>query len=62
MRVELWNSVYENNWNISIQEHDTLTHFKPMLHFNTPWKYQKTGGISIVEIDPKKLNLELNAC
>ena len=21
-----------------------LTHFQPMLYFNTPWKHQKTGG------------------
>ena len=40
MRVALLcNSVYENNWNIATHEYDTLTYFKPILYFNTPWKY-----------------------
>ena len=24
-----------------------LTHFQPMFHFHTPWKYQKTEGCLI---------------
>ena len=46
MRVELLcNSVRENNWNIATHEQDTLTHFKSILYFNTPWKYQQTGAL-----------------
>ena len=36
--IELRESIYENNYFI------WLTYFKPMLHFSTPWKRQKTRG------------------
>ena len=41
----LCGSVHENNWNITTYEQDTLTHFKPMLYFNTPSKVQKNRAL-----------------
>ena len=45
MWIELRNSAYGNNWNILTHEQNTLTRFKPILYFNTPLKYQKTGAL-----------------
>ena len=37
-----------------------LTHFRPMFHFYTPWKYQKTSGgltfLGCIEMDWNGLN------
>ena len=52
-RIKLCNSEYEKNQISTIHDQDTLTKFKPMLHFNIPWMHKKRCGISIEEIDPK---------
>ena len=31
-----------------------LTHFRPMFHFNTPWKHQKSSGLLMSSGDIKK--------
>ena len=43
--IKLFNSVYENNQNTTVHKQNTLIHFKPMLHFNTPWKHKKQGAL-----------------
>lgn len=52
-RIKLCNSEYEKNQISTIHDQDTLTKFKPMLHFNIPCMHKKRCGISIEEIDPK---------
>ena len=39
MWIELCNSVYGNNGNITKHEQDALTQYKPILYFNTLFKY-----------------------
>ena len=45
MQVESSNSIYENHSNITTYEQGTLTHFRSMLYFNIPSKYQETGAV-----------------
>ena len=30
---------------------DFLTHFQPMFHCYTPWKHQKAGGETFIEVE-----------
>ena len=48
IRIKLCNPVYENNWNTTVHEKGTLTHFNPILYFCIYWKHKSTGSISVV--------------